>query len=227
VGDKLRFEQRDFTVVGQFTASGSAFESEIWGDANVLMPALNRTGYYQTFVFRMKDPAQFAKIKQELETDPRLQVDVKHEREFYAAQSEMFTNMITAVGTFITIIMAIGALFGAANTMYATIGARTREIATLLVLGFTPFAVMLSFMIESVFLALIGGVVGCILSLPMNGITSSTTNFQSFSEMAFQFKITPPIMAQALVFSALLGVIGGFFPALKAARQSLSRSLRA
>jgi putative ABC transport system permease protein len=227
VGDKLRFEQRDFTVVGQFTASGSAFESEIWGDANVLMPALNRTGYYQTLVFRPKDPKQFAQIKKELEGDPRLQVDVKHEREFYADQSQAFTTLITVVGTFITVIMAIGALFGAANTMYATIGARTREIATLLVLGFTPFAVMLSFMLESVLLALIGGLVGCVLSLPMNGITSSTTNFQSFSEMAFQFKITPQIMAQALVFSALLGVIGGFFPALKAARQTLSRSLRA
>ena len=227
VGDKLRFEQRDFTVVGQFTASGSAFESEIWGDANVLMPALNRTGYYQTLVFRMKDPAQFDQVKKEFESDPRLQVEVKHERDFYAAQSEMFTTLITVVGTFITVIMAIGALFGAANTMYATVGARTREIATLLVLGFGPFSVMLSFLLESVILAFIGGVVGCILSLPMNGITSSTTNFQSFSEMAFQFQITPAILLQALVFSVLLGLIGGFFPALKAARQSLSRSLRA
>jgi ABC-type antimicrobial peptide transport system permease subunit len=227
VGDKLRFEQRDFTVVGQFTASGSAFESEIWGDAAVLMPALNRTGFFQTFVFRMKDPAAFERVKQELESDPRLQVQVRREREFYLAQSGTFTALITGIGTFITIIMAIGAVFGAANTMYATIGARTREIAMLLVLGFRPLAVMTSFVLESVFLALIGGVVGCVLALPMNGITSSTTNFQSFSEMAFQFRVTPAILMQALVFSALLGVIGGFFPALKAARQSLSRSLRA
>ena len=227
VGDKLRFEQRDFTVVGQFTAAGSAFESEIWGDANVLMPALNRTGFYQTFVFRLRDPAQFAQVKKEIEADPRLQVDVKRERAFYDDQSKMFTQLITGVGTFITVIMAIGALFGAANTMYATIGARTREIATLLVLGFGPFSVMLSFLMESIILAFIGGLVGCVLSLPMNGMTSSTTNFQSFSEMAFQFRITPAIMVQALVFSVLLGFIGGFFPALKAARQSLSRSLRA
>jgi ABC-type antimicrobial peptide transport system permease subunit len=227
IGDKLRFEQRDFTVVGQFTASGSAFESEIWGDANVLMPALHRTGYYQTFVFRMRDPARFEQIKKELEADPRLQVQVKHEREFYAAQSEMFTVLITAIGTFITIIMAIGAVFGAANTMYASIGARTREIATLLVLGFGPGSVLVSFVVESVIIAAIGGVVGCLLALPMNGITSSTTNFQSFSEMAFQFRITPQILGQALVFSALLGLVGGFFPALKASRQSLSRALRA
>jgi putative ABC transport system permease protein len=227
IGDKLRFEHRDFTVVGQFTAKGSAFESEIWGDANVTMPALNRTGYFQTVVFRMKDPSQFEQMKKQIEADPRLQVDVKRERQFYDDQSQAFTSLITVVGTFITVIMAIGALFGAANTMYATIGARTREIATLLVLGFGPGAVMLSFLLESVILAVIGGVVGCILSLPMNGITSSTTNFQSFSEMAFQFQITPQILLQALVFSAVLGLIGGFFPALKASRQSLSRSLRA
>jgi len=227
VGDHLRFEQRDFTVVGQFTAAGSAFESEIWGDANVLMPALHRTGYYQTFVFRMRDPSRFDDIKRVLEADPRLQVQVRHEREFYAAQSEAFTVLITIIGTFITVIMAVGAVFGAANTMYATIGARTREIATLLVLGFGPGAILLSFLVESVILSVVGGLVGCVLALPMNGVTSSTTNFQSFSEMAFQFQITPQILVVAIVFSAALGVVGGFFPALKASRQSLSRALRA
>lgn len=227
VGDRLRFEQRDFTVVGQFTAQGSAFESEIWGDANVLMPALHRTGYYQTLVFRMKDPARFAAIKQRIETDPRLQVQVLRERQFYAQQSEMFTGLITGIGLFITIIMAVGAVFGAANTMYAAIGARTREIATLLVLGFRPGAVMASFIAESILIAVLGGLVGCVLALPMNGITTGTTNFQSFSEMAFQFRITPSILAQGLVFAALLGLVGGFFPALKASRQGLSSALRA
>lgn len=227
VGDKLRFEQRDFTVVGQFTANGSAFESEIWGDAAVLMPALNRTGYFQTFVFRMKDPSKFEQYKKALESDPRLPVQVKRERQFYAAQSESFTFLITIVGSFITAIMAVGAVFGAANTMYASIGSRTREIATLLVLGFGPGAVMLSFVIESMIMSVMGGLIGCVMALPMNGITSSTTNFQSFSEMAFQFHVTPQIMLQALVFSALLGLVGGFFPALKASRQSLSRALRA
>lgn len=226
VGDRLRFEQRDFTVVGQFTAKGSAFESEIWGDANVLMPALHREGFYQTFVFRMRDAAQFDQVKKQLEADPRLQVQVLRERQFYAQQSELFTNLITGIGLFITIIMAIGAVFGAANTMYAAIGARTREIATLLVLGFRPGAVMASFVAESVIIALIGGLVGCLLALPMNGITTGTTNFQSFSEMAFQFQVTPVILAQGLGFAALLGLIGGFFPALKASRQTLSRTLR-
>lgn len=227
VGDRLKFEQRDFTVVGQFTAQGSAFESEIWGDANVLMPALHRTGYYQTLVFRMRDPARFADLKKRIEADPRLQVQVLRERQFYAQQSEMFTTLITGIGLFITVIMAVGAVFGAANTMYAAIGARTREIATLLVLGFRPGAVMVSFIAESMIIAVIGGLVGCMLALPMNGITTGTTNFQSFSEMAFQFRITPQILVQGIVFAALLGLVGGFFPALKAARQSLSRSLRA
>ena len=227
VGDRLRFEQRDFTVVGQFTASGSAFESEIWGDAAVLMPALHREGYFQTFVFRMKDPSRFEQVKKELESDPRIQLQVRHERQFYAEQSEAFSGLIKTIGTFITVIMAIGAVFGAANTMFASIGARTREIATLSVLGFGPGAVLGSFMLESVFVAVIGGLVGCVLSLPMNGITSSTTNFQSFSETAFQFRITPEILAQALAFSAVLGLVGGFFPAIQASRQSLSRALRA
>src|SRR5207244_12439308 len=137
------------------------------------------------------------------------QIQVKHERDFYAAQSELFTQLITVVGTFITVIMAIGAVFGAANTMYASIGARTREIATLLVLGFGPWSVMLSFVVESLIIAVIGGLVGCVLALPMNGITSSTTNFQSFSEMAFQFRITPAILGQGIVFAALLGLVGG------------------
>src|SRR5262249_37368046 len=160
VGDRLRFEQRDFTVVGQFTASGSAFESEIWGDANVLMPALHRAGYFQTFVFRMKDPSRFEQVKKELESDPRIQLQVRHERQFYAEQSEAFSVLIQTIGTFITVIMAIGAVFGAANTMFASIGARTREIATLSVLGFGPGAVLGSFILESVFVAVIGGLVG-------------------------------------------------------------------
>src|SRR5690349_20723104 len=227
VGDKLRFEQRDFTVVGQFTAKGSAFESEIWGDAAVLMPALHREGYFQTFVFRMRDPGQFERIKKELEADPRLQIQVRRVREFYAAQSEAFTVLITVIGSFITAIMAVGAVFGAANTMYATIGARTREIAMLSVLGFGSFAIFVSFVVESVIVAVIGGLVGCVLALPMNGITSSTTNFQSFSEMAFQFRVTPQLLAMGVVFAAALGLVGGFFPALQAARQKLTRSLRA
>jgi putative ABC transport system permease protein len=226
IGDKLRFEQRDFTVVGHFEANGSAFESEIWGDAAVLMPAMHREGAYQTLVFRMKDPKQFEAIKKELEADPRLQVQVKREWDFYAEQSQMFTAIITVLGSFITAIMAVGAIFGAANTMFANVSARTREIATLLVLGFRPWAVAVSFLFESVFISLMGGVLGCLIALPVNGITSSTTNFQSFSEQAFRFQVTPQILVTALVFSAVLGFVGGLIPAIHAARQPLARTLR-
>jgi putative ABC transport system permease protein len=175
----------------------------------------------------MKDARQFDQVKKELEADPRLQIQVQRERAFYAAQSEGFSKLITVIGSFITAIMAVGAVFGAANTMYATIGARIREIAMLSVLGFGSFAIFVSFVVESVIVALIGGLVGCVLALPMNGITSSTTNFQSFSEMAFQFHITPQAMGLGVAFAALLGLVGGFFPALQAARQKLTRSLRA
>lgn len=225
IGDLIRLQQRDFKVVGHFGAGGSAFESEIWGDAAVLGPALDRDGY-QTVVYRMKDPAQFAQIKKQLEADPRLQAQVQRERDFYAAQSEAFTGLITGVGIFITGIMAVGAIFGAMNTMFATVGTRRREIATLLVLGFSPWAVMFSFIVESVFLAMIGGLIGCLLALPINGITTSTTNFQSFSEMAFAFKVTLPVLLAGFLFSMLLGLVGGFLPALRASRQSLATSLR-
>jgi len=225
IGEKLRFQQRDFTVVGHFTADGSAFESEVWGDAAVLMPALDRDAF-QTLTFRLKDPAQFEGVKKELEADPRLQIQVRRESDFYAAQSELLTNLIRFMGVFITVIMAVGAIFGAMNTMYAAVGSRTREIATMLVLGFSPIAVMTSFMFESVFLSLVGGVIGCLLALPVNGITTGTTNFQSFSELAFAFRVTPAALIAGMIFAALMGVGGGFLPALRAARQPLARTLR-
>ena len=226
VGERVVFQQRSFTVVGHFDAGGSAFESEIWGDAAVLGPALGRDNTFQTVTFRMKDPAGFSALKTELERDPRLQVQIKRERDFYAEQSEMFTGLITGIGVFITLIMAIGAIFGAANTMYATIGSRTREIATLLVLGFRPWSIMVSFLTESVLICLLGGVIGCLLALPINGIATSTTNFQSFSEVGFAFKVTPEALVAGLAFSVLLGLVGGFFPARRAAKQVPARALR-
>lgn len=226
VGDRIRFQQRDFTVVGHFATGGSAFESEIWGDVEVMMPALDRDNTYQSVVFRMRDPKQFAGLKTRLEADPRLQVQVQIENQFFAKQSELFTGLITGIGLFITIIMAVGALFGAANTMFAAIGSRTREIATLLVLGFSPISIMLSFIFESVLISALGGVLGILMALPVNGITSSTTNFSSFSELAFQFQITPAAMLAGMIFAVALGLLGGFFPALRASRQTLSTALR-
>jgi ABC-type lipoprotein release transport system permease subunit len=226
VGDELSFSKRKFKVVGRFRTGGTSFESEIWGDASVLMPAFHRQGAYQVVVLRMKDPAAYPAFKAEAEKDPRLGVQVYRENEFYAEQAEGVTMLIRGLGIFITVIMAVGALFGAANTMFAAVSGRTREIATLLVLGFSPFAVMLSFVVESVLIALIGGALGCLLALPINGITTSTTNFASFSEVAFRFHVTPALMLAALVFAGILGVLGGFFPALRAANQPIARTLR-
>lgn len=226
VGDVLRFGQRDFKVVGAFTSQGSAFESELWGDATVLGPALGRGTTAQSVTFTMRDTSRFREIKKLLETDPRLGVQARTERQWYAEQSRLLATVVRGAGIFITLIMAVGAIFGAMNTMYAAVGARTREIATLMVLGFGRFSVMTSFIFESVVLALIGGVLGCLLAIPINGITTSTTNWSSFSEVAFAFRVTPSGMVAGLVFAALMGVAGGFFPALRAARQPLAATLR-
>jgi len=226
-GDKLRFGQRDFTVVGHFEADGSAFESEIWGDLTVLGPATGRDNVFQSLTFTIRDTALFRPLKARLEQDPRLGVQVRTERGWYEEQSGLLASVIRGAGIMITLIMAVGAIFGAVNTMYAAVGARTREIATLYVLGFSPFAVWLSFLTESVLLSLFGGLLGCLLALPINGITSSTTNWASFSEVAFAFRVTPEAMLAGMIFAAVMGVVGGFLPALSAARQSIASSLRA
>ena len=227
IGDKLRFGQRDFAVVGHFTAGGSGFDSEVWGDNAVLMPALNREGAFQSVTLRMRDTTRFAALEQQLEADPRLGVQVRTERGWYSEQSALMATIIRVGGVFITLIMAVGAIFGAMNTMFAAVKQRTREIAVLLTLGFTPTAITLSFLVESVLIAMIGGVAGCLIALPINGITTSTTNWSSFSEVAFAFRVTPAGMVVGLVFAAALGLVGGFLPALRAGRQSLAASLRA
>ena len=227
VGDHITFGQQSFAVVGLFSADGSAFESEVWGDNAVLMPAFDRTDAFQSVTFRMRDPAHFAELKKRLEGDPRLGVQVKTEREFYSEQSQMLAGVIRVAGVFITLIMAVGAIFGAMNTMYAAVGQRTREIAVLLTLGFSPRSIMTSFLAESVILSLIGGVLGVLLALPINGITTSTTNWSSFSEVAFAFRVTPNGILLGLGFSAFRGVVGGFLPARQAAKQPLAGSLRA
>lgn len=225
LGEKMRFGQREVTVVGHFSAGGSGFESEIWGDNEVLMP-LFRGDVFQSLSFRLQNPGRFAAVKKLLETDPRLRVDVHRESEFYARQSELLTNLMRFAGIFISVIMAVGAIFAAMNTMFAAVGSRTREIAVLLTLGFRPGSIMLSFLAESVLLALIGGVLGCLLALPINGLTTSTTNWSSFSELAFAFRVTPIAMLAGLLFAVAMGVVGGFLPARRAAKQRLAVSLR-
>ncbi|KPK59627.1 MAG: hypothetical protein AMS21_09835 [Gemmatimonas sp. SG8_38_2] len=225
IGETLRFANRDWTVVGHFAANGSAFESEIWGENEQFMPAF-RGEVFQSVTFRMDDPAAFESIKQAIEEDPRLPVSAYREYEFYAAQSSLLTQVLRIAAIFIAGIMAIGAIFGAVNTMYAAVGARAPEIAVLLTLGFRPMSVMSSFLVEALVIALLGGILGCILSLPLNGLMTSTTNWASMSEIAFAFRVTPDLLLRGVIFAVVMGLIGGFFPARRAAKQLVVQAAR-
>jgi len=222
----VRSGARDWTVVGIFTAKGTGFESEIWGDRETLAPAFDRRGF-SSQTLRLSDPALAGALQKRVEADPRLQVDVQREDAFYAAQSEMLANVIRALGLFLVVIMAAGAVFGALNTMYAAVGARTREIGVMLALGFSPGSILVSFLLESIFLSAIGGVLGCLLALPIHGVSTGTTNWSNFSEVAFQFRITPGILLAGFLASLVLGIVGGFFPARNAARRRASEAMRA
>lgn len=225
VGDTMRFAGRDWVVVGHFTAGGSSFESEIWGENEQFMPVL-RGEVFQSVSFRLREPAAFEEAKRALEGDQRITVDAHRETEFYASQSELLMRILEFLAFVITSIMAVGAVFGAVNTMYAAVGARTPEIAVLLTLGFKPRSVLTSFLAESAVIALAGGVIGCLMALPINGIVTSTTNWNSFTEVAFAFRVTPGLLLSGLVFAVVMGVLGGFFPARRAAKLPVVQALR-
>lgn len=225
VGDTIHFAGRGWLVAGHFGSGGSAFESEIWGENEQLMPVL-RGEFFQVIALRLRDPAVFDEVKRTLEDDRRLQVDARRESEFYAAQSTILRVILDFLAVFITGIMAIGAVFGAVNTMYAAVASRTGEIAVLLTLGFKPRSVLASFLTEATFLALVGGLLGCLVALPINGIVTSTTNWSSFSMIAFSFLVTPRILLEGVIFSVVMGVLGGYFPARRAARMPVVQAIR-
>lgn len=225
VGSVVRFAEEDWTVVGQFSAEGSSFESEIWGENEQFMPVF-RGQIFQSVTFRMKDPGSFDGVKQSLESDGRLTVDAFREREFYANQSTMLATVLNFIAIFIASIMGIGAVFGAINTMYAAVASRAPEIGVLLTLGFRPRSVMGSFLLESVLISALGGALGCLVALPINGLVTSTTNWSSFSEVAFAFRVTPALLVNGIVFALVMGLIGGFLPARRAAKQQVVDALR-
>jgi ABC-type antimicrobial peptide transport system permease subunit len=225
VGDVLRFSNRSWNIVCRFTAEGSSFESEIWGE-NEQFQSVFRGGAFQDVAFRLKDKSAFEDVKRAFLADQRIQIDAHRESEFYATQSEMLGNILRFLAIMITSIMSVGAVFGAVNTMYAAVSSRTPEIAVLLTLGFHPRSVLASFLAESAVIAFIGGVIGCLLALPINGVVTSTTNFASFSEIAFAFRVTPLLLLEGLVFSVVMGLIGGFFPAWRASRMPVIQALR-
>ncbi len=225
IGETLSFGGREWTVVGHFAADGSSFESEIWGENEQFMPVF-RGEVFQSVTFRLADPGAFEGVKQTLEEDPRLFVDAFREREFYENQSALLGQILNFIAVFIAGVMAIGAVFGAINTMYAAVSSRGPEIAVLLTLGFKPGNVLSSFLLEAVIIALLGGLVGCLLTLPINGIVTSTTNWNSFSEVAFAFRVTPRLLLNGLIFAVVMGLLGGFFPARRAAKQLVAQALR-
>ncbi|MGH7575220.1 MAG: ABC transporter permease [Longimicrobiales bacterium] len=224
-GETLRFAGRDWNVVCHFTAGGSAFESEVWGENEQFMPVF-RGEAFQSVTLRLRDPAALEDAKRALEDDRRITVDVHRESEFYAAQSAILGNILRILAILITSIMGIGAMFGAVNTMYAAVAARAPEIAVLLTLGFHPRSVLASFVAESAIIAAAGGAIGCLLALPLNGLVTSTTNWASFSEIAFSFRVTPGLLLAGLSFAVVMGIVGGFFPARRAAKLPVVQALR-
>jgi putative ABC transport system permease protein len=225
VGDVLRFSNRDWKVVCRFSAEGSSFESEIWGENEQFQSVFRGSGF-QDVAFRLKDPGAFDEVKRTFLADQRIQVDAHRESEFYASQSELLGNILRFLAIMITSIMAVGAVFGAVNTMYAAVSSRTPEIAVLLTLGFHPRSVLASFLAESAIIAFIGGVIGCLLALPINGVVTSTTNWASFSEIAFAFRVTPQLLLSGIAFAVVMGVVGGFFPARRASKMPVIQALR-
>jgi putative ABC transport system permease protein len=227
LGGKLKVGRRDWPIVGLFTAGGGTAESEIWTDASVLQAAYNRGDTFQSVYTKLSSPEAFQEFKDALTTDPRLNVKVLRQTEYYAEQSTAVTKLITTLGFLIAMLMAIGAVFGALNTMYSSVSARTREIATLRALGFGSGAVVASVMIEALTLAAIGGVIGATVAyFAFNGLEAATMNWQSFSQVAFAFAVTPELLVRGIVWAVVIGFIGGLLPAIRGARLPIAKALR-
>jgi putative ABC transport system permease protein len=228
LGETLRFAGRDWTVVGVFDAGRTGFDSEIWGDAEQMMQAFRRQAY-STVVFRMAsaDDDSFDKVRSAIDGDVRLTLEAKREIAFYAEQSKALATFIDVLGLVLSVIFSIGAMVGAMITMYAAVASRVAEIGTLRALGFRRRSVLIAFLGESLLLALVGGAVGLGAASFMRHINVSTTNFQTFSELAFQFVLTPGIAAQAIAFALVMGIVGGVLPAWQASRLKIVDCLRA
>jgi putative ABC transport system permease protein len=228
LGNTIGLGSARWQVVGIFDAGGSAFDSEVWGDAHLLNGAYKRPDTFsQSVTVHLASPAALQQLKDSLTADPRLNVDVTREIDYYAKQSTRMTMLITRLGGFVAMIMAIGAVFGALNTMYSAVAERGREIATMRALGFGGANVVLSFVFEALMISLFGGVLGCLAVLPLNGLTTSTMNFQTFSNLAFAFKITPLLLLAGVCFALVMGFLGGILPAIRAARRPVALALRA
>jgi putative ABC transport system permease protein len=226
IGSMVHLRNADWTVVGTFTSNGDVHESELLADVDTVGSSIERNGY-SSAVALLTSPAEFSRFKDALTTDPQLKVDVQREPDYYAAQSKQLTQIINVVGTTVAIIMAIGAMFGALNSMYSAVAARGLEIATLRAIGFGALPVLLSVMIEALLLALIGGIIGASLAwLFFNGHSVSTLG-GAFAQVVFELTVTPTLIATGVVWACVIGLLGGLFPALRAARLPVAEALRA
>jgi putative ABC transport system permease protein len=226
LGSTLHMGESSWKVVGLFASGGSASESEIWSDAEVLMPAFRRRAFQSSRV-KLVRPESFNRFKDALTSDPRLDVSVQREADYYAEQSRALVSIITVLGLVVTVLMGVGAVFGAVLTMYSAVAQRTREIATLRALGFRGGPVVVSVLAEAVLLAVAGGMIGAALAyLLFNGYHTSTMNWQTFSQVAFAFKVTPALLLAAIVAAIPMGLLGGIFPARRAATMQVATALR-
>ncbi|KUY85100.1 multidrug ABC transporter permease [Burkholderia territorii] len=226
LGDRLHFAQRDWTVVGIFDAGGSGFDSEIWGDVDQLMQSFRRTSY-SSMVLRIPSADGFARFKADIDVDPRLTDEAKREQTFYGDQSKALSTFINILGVTLSTIFSIAAMIGAMITMYASVANRTAEIGTLRALGFKRANVLAAFLLEALLLGFVGGVAGLACASLMEFASFSTTNFQTFSDLSFRFVLTPAIVVKTLLFSLVMGLVGGFLPAMRAARLNIVDALRA
>ena len=226
IGGDVKYQQKLFRIVGLFESEGAAFESEIWGDYDTFAAIFQRGGGSNSLVLRMKDPSTIPELDRFVRAQPQMQLQALSERRYYEEQAGQLSKALSALANFVALVMGVGAVFGAINTMYAIVSARTREIGTLRALGFSRRSILTSFLIESVILAIIGGAIGCLLAFPMNGFSTGTGQTQSFSEIAFNFRITPGIVLVGMGFAVAMGILGGLLPALRGARMPITSALR-
>jgi putative ABC transport system permease protein len=227
VGNTVNFGGGHWQVVGVFDAGGSSFDSEVWCDARVLDDVYKRpSNIFQSATVHLSSADAYEQFKDAVTSDRRLNVDVSREIDYYAKQSTRMTQLITILGGLVAFVMAIGAVFGALNTMYSAVSERGREIATMRALGFGGGAVVFSFLVEALLISFIGGAIGCIAVLPLNGLTTGTMNWQTFSHLAFAFRITPPLLVGGIIFALLMGLLGGLPPAMRAAWRPVAVALR-
>ena len=227
-GKTVQIGPGKWKIVGIFNAGGSAFDSEIWADANVVNGAYQRPpGIYQSATAKLRSEDDFTAFKTALERDPRAKLQATREPEYYESQSQLVTTLITVLGSIVAVVMGLGAILAALNTMYSAVSERSREIAILRALGFQGGSIVLSFLAEALIIAIVGGIIGCIAVLPVNGITTGTINWQTFSHLSFAFRITPDLLLWGVVFAIFMGVLGGLPPAIRAARANVSTTLRA